>query len=100
MLLFLCLCCLHDYYMDEECTCDIVFIISKFSISIYKLYSIATIHETKSKLRQSTENTIFNVSVISLFLNNIITFYINTLCGTIFGKELIRLFRPLQQIIY
>ncbi|CAF3712774.1 unnamed protein product [Adineta steineri] len=78
----------------------IVFIISTFPISIYKLYSIATIHETKSKLRQSIENTIFNISVISLFLNNIITFYINTLCGTIFRKELIRLFRPLQQIIY
>ncbi|CAF4371634.1 unnamed protein product, partial [Adineta steineri] len=52
---------------------DIVFIISTFPISIYKLYSISTIHETKSKLRQSIENTIFNISVISLFLNNIIT---------------------------
>ncbi|CAF0927508.1 unnamed protein product [Adineta steineri] len=31
---------------------DIVFIISTFPISIHKLYSIATIHETKSKLRQ------------------------------------------------
>ncbi|CAF1046593.1 unnamed protein product [Adineta steineri] len=78
----------------------IVFVISTFPISIYKLYSIGTIHETKSKLRQSIENTIFNISVITLFLNNIITFYINTLCGTIFRKELIRLFRPLQQIIY
>ncbi|UJR34961.1 hypothetical protein I4U23_027739 [Adineta vaga] len=71
----------------------IVFVISAFPISIYKLYSIATIYDTKSVIQKSIENTIFNLSVISLFLNNTITFYIYTLSGTIFRKELIKLLR-------
>ncbi|CAF1437134.1 unnamed protein product [Rotaria sp. Silwood1] len=58
-----------------------VFVISSFPISGYKLYAAATIYETKSNLRKSIENTIFNMSAISLFLNNTITFYIYTLCG-------------------
>ncbi len=62
-------------------------------ISIYKLYAVATIHMTKSVQRVSIENTIFNLGVISLFINNTITFYINTLSGTIFRKELMKLFR-------
>ncbi|UJR16704.1 hypothetical protein I4U23_003604 [Adineta vaga] len=70
-----------------------VFAISTFPIGVYKLYSIATIHEIKSTLQRSIENTIFNISVISLFFNNCITFYIYTLFGSVFRRELVKLFR-------
>ncbi|CAF0845378.1 unnamed protein product [Adineta steineri] len=70
-----------------------VFIISAFPISIYKLYSIATIYDSKSVLQKSVENTIYNFCVISLFLNNSMAFYIYTLSGTVFRKELMKLFR-------
>ncbi|CAF0842583.1 unnamed protein product [Adineta steineri] len=71
----------------------IIFIVSSFPISIYKLYSVATISNTKSILQKSIEGTIFNMCVISLFLNNSIKFYIYTLYGKIFRKELMKLFR-------
>ncbi|UJR11339.1 hypothetical protein I4U23_015520 [Adineta vaga] len=71
----------------------VIFIISAFPVSIYKFYSVATIYDTRTSLRQSIENTIFNASVICFFLNNTIKFYIYTLCGAIFRKELIKLFR-------
>ncbi|CAF3755160.1 unnamed protein product [Adineta steineri] len=70
----------------------VVFIVSTFPISIYKIYSIATIDQTRSVLRASIENTIFNVFVLCLFLTNNINFYIYTLCGATFRKELLKLF--------
>ncbi|CAF1329055.1 unnamed protein product [Adineta steineri] len=70
-----------------------VYVISAFPISFYKLYAVATIYQTKSIGRQSIENTIYNLSLISLLLNNSITFYLYTLCGPIFQKELLKLFR-------
>ncbi|CAF1008793.1 unnamed protein product [Adineta steineri] len=70
-----------------------VFVISTLPISIYKIYGIATIYSTKSTLRKSWENTIFNICVISLFINNSVTFYVYTLTGRVFRKELMKLFR-------
>ncbi|CAF3951239.1 unnamed protein product [Adineta steineri] len=69
------------------------FIICSCPVSIYKFYSVATVYTIKSSLRQSIENTIYNVSVQAFFLNNAIKFYIYTLCGAIFRKELMKLFR-------
>ncbi|CAF4217000.1 unnamed protein product [Adineta steineri] len=71
----------------------LVFIISTFPISVYKMYSIATINQTKSALRASVENTLFNVFVLFLYISNNIKFYTYTLCGATFRKELLKLFR-------
>jgi hypothetical protein len=60
---------------------------------IYKLYAVATIYTTKSFLRLSIESVIYSLCLISLFIHNSITFYVNTLSGTIFRKELMKLFR-------
>ncbi|CAF1112051.1 unnamed protein product [Adineta steineri] len=68
------------------------FTIASFPLGVYKLYSVATIYEPKSILRVSIENTLFNLFVICLFLNNTIKFYIYTLCGTVFRQELMKLF--------
>ncbi|CAF1516135.1 unnamed protein product [Adineta ricciae] len=68
-----------------------VFAVSAFPISIYKIYCIVTIYNAKSVLQMSIENTIFNVCVLSLFLNNTITFYLYTLSGRVFRKELMKL---------
>ncbi|CAF1576986.1 unnamed protein product, partial [Adineta steineri] len=51
---------------------------------MYKFYSVTTICDIKSSLRQSIENTIFNVSAQGSFLNNSIEFYIYTLFRVIF----------------
>ncbi|CAF1158969.1 unnamed protein product [Adineta steineri] len=69
------------------------FVVSSCPISVYKIYSIATINQARPILRASIENTIFNVCVLCSFLNNNINFYIYTLCGATFRKELLKLFR-------
>ncbi|CAF1151853.1 unnamed protein product [Adineta steineri] len=69
-----------------------VFVISSFPLGVYKLYSVATIYDTKSVLRVAIENTLFNIFVICAYLNNAIKFYIYTLCGTVFRQELMKSF--------
>ncbi|CAF1087284.1 unnamed protein product [Adineta steineri] len=69
------------------------FIICSWPVNMYKFYSVATVYNTKSNFRQAIENTAFNVAVQAYFLNNAIKFYIYTLCGPIFRKELAKLFR-------
>ncbi|UJR24430.1 hypothetical protein I4U23_005806 [Adineta vaga] len=74
----------------------IYYVFSSFPISIYKFYAIATMNENKSSLRRAIENTIFILSILSLFSNNCVNFYIYTLSGTVFRKELWKIFRRHQ----
>ncbi|CAF0974788.1 unnamed protein product [Adineta steineri] len=69
-----------------------VFVIASFPLGVYKVYSVATIYDTKSVLRVAIENTLFNIFVICIYLNNAIKFYIYTLSGTVFRQELMKLF--------
>ncbi|CAF1034917.1 unnamed protein product [Adineta steineri] len=69
------------------------FIICSSPVNMYKFYSVATVYSTKSSFRQAIENTAFNVAVQAYFCNNAVKFYIYTLCGPIFRKELAKLFR-------
>ncbi|CAF3923328.1 unnamed protein product [Adineta steineri] len=69
------------------------FVICSCPANIYKFYSVATIYDIKSSLRQAIESTFVAVSLQAFFLNNAIKFYIYTLCGAIFRKELMKLFR-------
>ncbi|CAF1549359.1 unnamed protein product, partial [Adineta steineri] len=69
-----------------------VFVIASFPLGVYKLYSVATIYDTKSVLRVAIENTLFNIFVICAYLDSAIKFYIYTLYGTVFRQELMKLF--------
>ena len=74
----------HDHTQISASLCKIRCFLTYFAGYTYKLYAISTIHMTKSSLQKSIENTVFNLTIISLFLNNTITFYICTLFGKIF----------------
>ncbi|CAF1494013.1 unnamed protein product [Didymodactylos carnosus] len=70
----------------------LMLIFSTMPLSIYKVYSTATLEIIKTEMRRAIENLLFQVVLTLSNLNNVTTFYLYLLSGPIFRKELMQLF--------
>ncbi|CAF1367215.1 unnamed protein product [Didymodactylos carnosus] len=71
----------------------LMLIVSTMPLSIYKVYSTATLYIIKTQMRRAIENLLYQIVLTLSNLNNVTTFYLYLLSGPIFRKELIQLFK-------
>ncbi|CAF1081074.1 unnamed protein product [Didymodactylos carnosus] len=71
----------------------LMLILSTMPLSIYKIYSAATVNLMKTQMRRVIENFLFQLVLTLSNLNNVTTFYWYLLSGRIFRKELMQLFK-------
>jgi hypothetical protein len=70
----------------------LVIIISTLPLSIIQLYLALTSSFTKSTLRIAQENLASQITTIVTFFAHTSSFYLYTLSGTIFRKEVLKIF--------
>jgi hypothetical protein len=70
-----------------------VTIISTLPLSIYRLYASFTVNLPKDTLRRAQENLAFEVAATLSYFAHTSSFYLYTLRGTIFRKELVRIIK-------
>ncbi|CAF1279513.1 unnamed protein product [Didymodactylos carnosus] len=71
----------------------LMLIFSTMPLSMYKVYSTATMYLIKSQMRRAIENLLFQIVLTLSNLNNVTIFYLYLLSGPVFRRELMKLFK-------
>jgi hypothetical protein len=70
----------------------LVIIIATFPFTIYQLYTSLTLNLSKNTLRIALENLLGEIAGVLTYFAHSSSFYLYTLTGTVFRKELLKIF--------